>query len=104
MRVAEVFVQGVRAGLFTEDHEADTPYTFEYGEHYNGPPISLMLPIEKKKFVFKRFPSFFDGLLPEGFQLEALLKNRRIDADDYFSQLLILGDDLIGDVTVREKK
>jgi len=34
--------------------------------------------------------------------LEALLKVLKLDADDYLGQLLILGEDLVGAVTVRE--
>jgi serine/threonine-protein kinase HipA len=35
-------------------------------------------------------------------QLEGLLKIRKIDRDDCFSQLMAVGEDMIGAVTVRE--
>ena len=54
----------------------------------------------KKKFSFDGFPPFFEGLLPEGIMLEGLLRQLKIDANDYFSQLLATGKDLIGAVTV----
>ena len=59
-------------------------------------------PVDKKEFVFDCFPPFFDGLLPEGLLLEGLLKLRKIDKYDYFSQLLAVGNDLVGAVTVQE--
>ncbi len=52
----------------------------------------------------KDFPPFFDGLLPEGILLEGLLKQRKIDKYDYFSQIVAVGNDLVGAVTVRENK
>jgi serine/threonine-protein kinase HipA len=62
------------------------------------------MPVEKKEFIFDQFPPFFDGLLPEGILLDGLLKQRKIDRYDYFSQLIAVGNDLVGAVTVREKK
>ena len=48
------------------------------------------------------FRRFFDGLLPEGVMLESLLKKRKLDRHDYFGQLVILGADLVGAITVVE--
>jgi len=47
-------------------------------------------------------PPFFDGLLPEGFQLEGLLKYGKIDRSDQFSQLIAIGADMVGNVTIEE--
>jgi serine/threonine-protein kinase HipA len=41
--------------------------------------------------------------LPEGLLLEGLLKQRKIDKFDYLSQLIAVGNDLVGAVTVQEK-
>ena len=60
------------------------------------------MPIRERIFEFDRFPPFFDGLLPEGVLLEALLKRRKIDRQDYFSQIVAVGEDLVGAATVRE--
>jgi serine/threonine-protein kinase HipA len=62
------------------------------------------MPVEEKEFVFDRFPPYFDGLLPEGILLESLLKLRKIDKYDYFGQLVAVGNDLVGAVTVQEIK
>ncbi len=96
---AVVFVDGVRAGVF-EELEAGRSYVLSYDDGYAGAPVSLTMPPREEPYVFRSFPPFFDGLLPEGFQLEALLRSRKIDKDDFFSQLLAVGSDLVGNVTV----
>jgi len=102
MRRAEVSMHGLPSGILEEIERKK--YGFVYFENYNGPPISLTMPVEEKEFAFDRFPSFFDGLLPEGLLLDGLLKYRKIDKYDYFSQLVAVGNDLVGAVTVREIK
>ena len=98
MRKANVYVHGKRAGVLTEVSEGD--YLFEYDEGYDGAPVSLTMPIAQRKYGFKSFPPFFEGLLPEGIMLEGLLRISKIDRKDYFSQLVATGGDLVGAVTV----
>lgn len=62
------------------------------------------MPIERKEFQYDRLPSFFEGLLPEGVNLEMLLRTKKIDRYDAFSQLMAVGEDTVGAVTVREVK
>ena len=99
MRKAKVYNFGMPAGLLIEDNDK---YFFEYFDDYSGPPISLTMPVKKTQFSFNEFPPFFDGLLPEGNQLDALLRQSKIDKNDLFSQLLIVGNDLVGSVTVEK--
>jgi serine/threonine-protein kinase HipA len=101
MRTAEVFVAGKLAG-YLEEQTKGTLYRFTYVEGYNGPPVSLTMPIDDGSFTYTSFPPFFDGLLPEGIQLESLLRSRKLDRNDLFSQLLAVGRDMVGTVTVRE--
>ena len=100
MRRANVYMQGVFAGILTE--EAQDAYVFAYAPDYNGLPISLTMPVRSDPYGFDAFPAFFDGLLPEGVMLEGLLRQRKIDRHDYFSQLVSVGGDLVGAVTVEE--
>lgn len=99
MREALVLVNNKPAGILKEEIRGKK-YILSYQENYSGPDISLNLPRSKKVFEFDTFPPFFDGLLPEGPQLEGLLKRSKIDRDDYFSQLLTVGEDLVGAVNV----
>jgi serine/threonine-protein kinase HipA len=101
MRKAKILVNGTEAGILVEI----TPgarYIVEYSDGYEGPGISVTMPVKQKKFSFDEFPPFFDGLLPEGFQLEGLLKLKKIDRNDHFSQLIAVGEDMVGVVTVTE--
>lgn len=99
MRQAKVFVKGILAGFLQETSKG---YIFHYLEDYQGPPVSLTMPVCDKPYEFQEFPPFFDGLLPEGMQLEGLLKLKKLDRKDYFGQLVIVGQDLVGAVTVEE--
>jgi serine/threonine-protein kinase HipA len=103
MRAAEVFVNNQKAGVLREQ-DGGTRYTFEYETTYNSAPVSLTMPVAKQHFEFACFPPFFDGVLPEGLQLEGLLKREKLDRTDYFGQLMVVGSDLVGFVTVKELK
>jgi len=65
MRIAKVFVCGKEAGHLTEI-TLGKKYKFEYLDGYQGTDVSLTMPINRKVYIFDRFPSFFDGLLPKG--------------------------------------
>lgn len=99
MRSAKVYNFGIYAGDLFEE-EKGKQYRFRYYDEYSGPPVSLTLPVEQKEYEFNSFPAFFDGLLPEGVQLDALLRKAKIDRNDNFSILLLTGKDLVGSVTV----
>jgi len=101
MRKAKVFVKGVEAGTLTE-LKRGTEYIFEYLDGYDGLEVSRTMPINVKVCKFDKFPPFLDGLLPEGIQLEGLLKIKKIDKNDFFSQLITVGEDMVGVVTVKE--
>lgn len=103
MRKAEVFVHGIHAGDLEELVQGKS-YRFCYLKDYNGPPVSLTMPVKSREFLFKHFPPFFDGVLPEGILLEGLLKQKKIDKYDYFSQLVAVGCDLVGAVSVQGKE
>jgi serine/threonine-protein kinase HipA len=103
MRKAKVFVNGIFAGTLNEITKG-THYRFIYDENYHDEPVSLLMPVKNKSFEYATFPPFFDGLLPEGMQLEALLKGAKIDADDLLGQLIAVGHDLVGNVTIEAWK
>jgi serine/threonine-protein kinase HipA len=100
MRMAQIYVQDVMAGHLIEQEEGQ--YCVEYRADYQGMPISLTMPLNVRTYQFKTFPSFFEGLLPEGPQLEGLLKYAKLDRSDYFGQLMMVGRNLVGAVNVLE--
>jgi len=101
MRVANVYMHGEKAGRLIEA-ERNRKYHFKYDEGYSGPPVSVTLPIDKKVYDFDSFPPFFEGLLPEGANLDILLRTNKIDRNSLFEILLAVGNDTVGAVTVRE--
>lgn len=82
--------------------EKDNSWRISYLPDYNGSTISLTLPTSTNEYDFDGFPSFLEGLLPEGLQLDMLLRKHKIDSHDLFSQLIAVGGDLVGSLTVVE--
>ncbi|HEU5282029.1 MAG TPA: HipA N-terminal domain-containing protein [Gammaproteobacteria bacterium] len=98
MKKARVFVHGVFAGVL-EALDNGT-YCFSYEATYQGPPVSLTMPLKNKVYTYDKFPPFFEGLLPEGDMLAAMLRRYKLDRKDYFGQLLQVGRDVVGAVTI----
>lgn len=99
MRKAIVYVNEVPTAELVEHSPNEFELSYLAGAQNN---ISLTLPRQKSPFRFSQFPAFFEGLLPEGAQLTALLRQNKIDEWDFFSQLLAVGEDLVGAVTVKK--
>ncbi|HKJ44613.1 MAG TPA: HipA N-terminal domain-containing protein, partial [Balneolales bacterium] len=97
----DIFIHKKKAGILSESDDREY-YTFEYLKDYDGPPLSVALPVSEESYRYKIFPPFFEGLLPEGTNLEALLGHQNIDRNDYFTQLITVGTNLVGAVTVEE--
>lgn len=69
MKHARILVNGIVAGIL-EKIDSDH-YRFTYEKTYQGPPISLTMPLTANTYQYDKFPPFFEGLLPEGEMLEA---------------------------------
>lgn len=103
MRKCKVFVNGVEAGILTE---TDTPreFIFAYHDSYLDrglPPVSLSLPLRKKKYRSPVLFPYFFNLLSEGENRTVQSSLHHIDRDDDFGILLATARyDTIGAVTV----
>jgi serine/threonine-protein kinase HipA len=95
-----VYQQGVNAGLLEE--LGGGHWRFSYQAEYSGIPVSLTMPLAQRIHEFDCFPPVFEGLLPEGIQLEALLRRYKLDRQDMFAQLMFAGSDLVGALTLEE--
>ena len=102
MRKADVFMHDIHAGIL-EEISPRKAFRFTYAPEYNGPPVSLTTPVRPEPYEYDTLPPFLEGLLPEGYNLEALLRALKIDRQDNFSQLLAVGNDLVGALTVKER-
>ena len=100
MRKAAIFQQAILAGIFEELPGGTWRFTYEPG--YVKKPVSLTMPVTPAAYDFDHFPPWLEGLLPEGEQLEAMLRRCKIDRKDFFRQLVVTGQDLVGSLTVRE--
>ncbi|CAN5474644.1 HipA N-terminal domain-containing protein [soil metagenome] len=99
-RRAAVYQQGELAGYV--EATGDGGWRFTYRDEYAGQAVSLTMPVRQEAYSFASFPAVFEGLLPEGPQLEALLRKHKIDRTDAFRQLVTVGGDLVGSLTVVE--
>ena len=98
MKLARIYQQNQLAGLLEE--RDDGTYRFAYDDAFRGEPVSLTMPTSQRVWEFPRFPAPFEGLLPEGVQLDALLRLRKLDRNDLFSQLLAVGHDVVGSLRI----
>lgn len=100
-RTAYVYVRNIYAGKLSE---TDNGYEFEYDDGYienkSASPVSLTLPIRKEIYTSKVLFPFFDGLIPEGWLLNVVSRNWKIDTRDRFRLLLVACKDCIGNVTI----
>ncbi len=95
---AKIYVDQQLAGYLEKRNNG---YRFVYLSGYHGQSVSLTMPTTQSQYDYETFPPFFDGLLPEGMMLEALLKRAKLDRSDLFGQLITVGGDLVGNITVK---
>ena len=104
-RTAYVYVRDTFAGTLKE---TDSGYSFIYDDEYlsseNSTAVSLTLPMQSEEYTSKTLFSFFDGLIPEGWLLDVVSKNWKIDRKDRFGLLLVACKDPIGNVCIKEAK
>jgi serine/threonine-protein kinase HipA len=98
MKSANIFQKNELAGLL--EARDDGRYRFTYKVGYRGEPVSLTMPTRQPVWEFPRFPPPFEGLLPEGVQLDGLLRIRKLDKHDLFGQLLAVGHDVVGSLRI----
>jgi serine/threonine-protein kinase HipA len=104
-RKAQVFNNGLLAGLLEKTEGGD--YTFTYDQGYLNDPetfaISLTMPKAPGPYRSEVLFPFFFGLLSEGINRQTQCRLLKIDEDDHFSLLLkTAGSDTIGSITIKE--
>ena len=104
-RTAFVYVRDVFAGTLAE---TDFGYAFSYDKDYlksdHATAVSLTLPLSDTPYISRTLFSFFDGLIPEGWLLNVVSRNWKIDTKDRFGLLLVACKDAIGNVRITEEK
>ena len=101
MRQAHIFYKDQLAGILTEN---DAGYEFRYFLEYlsmeTARAVSLPLPLQEEAYTSPVLFPFFDGLIPEGWLLDVVLRNTDISILDRISLLLTCCKDCIGAVSV----
>ena len=105
LRKAYVYVRNVFAG---ELCETDEGYMFVYDSGYlkkdEAGVVSLTLPLREEAYYSRTLFSFFDGLIPEGWLLDVVSHNWKVDAGDRFGLLLVACKDPIGNVNIQNER
>ena len=101
-RKAFVYVCNQYAGLL---EETVAGYSFAYDKNYLASetplPVSLTLPLREEEFESQTLFAFFDGLIPEGWLLDIVSHNWKINQNDRFGLLLAACRDCIGNLSIR---
>jgi serine/threonine-protein kinase HipA len=96
-----VFLNDAFAGII---EEKDGWYSFVYDAGYlekpGAKPVSLTLPLREEPYREKTMLPFFDGLIPEGWMLNIITENWKINPRDRMGLLLLACKDCIGNVSV----
>ena len=104
-RVAYVYVCDDFAGILSE---TENGYTFKYDIEYLSKPhskhVSLTLPKREEIYESKILFPFFDGLIPEGWLLNLVTNNWKLNLKDRFGILLASCKDCIGNVSIQEER
>ena len=103
-RKGSVYIQGIFAGIISETDEG---YTFSYDKLYlhrtDAVPVSLTMPLTDSVYDSTILFPFFDGLIPEGWLLNIVSRNWKINQRDRIGLLLAACKDCIGDVCIRNE-
>ena len=107
MRKCKVYVNGIEAGLLTENRNP-REYVFKYRHDYlenNLPPVSLTMPLREEEYRSGVLFPYFFNLLSEGENRAMQSSLLHIDKDDDFGILLATAQyDTVGAVTVKPVK
>ena len=103
-RKGYVYIQDHYAGIIEETEDGYSfSYTSEYLQRPDAVAASITLPLRGDAYEAAILFPFFDGLIPEGWLLDAVSHNWKINANDRFGLLLLACKDCIGDVCIRNE-
>lgn len=102
VRGLTVWWDGIEVGVLSTDRSGDTQ--FQYLESWlirgDAVPISHAMPLGDAAFTQRECRPFFDGLLPEEAQREAVAAALGVSKGNYFKLLEALGGEVAGALTL----
>lgn len=103
MTKARIFINDVFCGILVENAEGYFfKYDLDYLKRVDAVPLSPTMPLQENEFEKEFMFPVFDGLIPEGWLLDIVDKNWKINSRDRMRLLLTCCKDCIGNITVRE--
>lgn len=103
MKIGFVYYDNEYCGTIIQDD--NNRFIFEYDDAFftnkDKRAISLTMPKSQKKYESNILFPFFDGLIPEGYLLEAAIRKYNISRNDRMTLLLKTCNNPIGIVSVR---
>ena len=103
MNKAKIYINDVFCGVLVENSDG---YFFQYDTEYlkraDAVALSPTMPLQEETFEKEFMFPVFDGLIPEGWLLDIVDKNWKINPRDRMKLLLTCCKDCIGNITVRE--
>lgn len=105
MRQATIYYQDIPAGMLTETDEGEYRFTYDeaYIRDYPDQFLTFTMPVTDKPYIDKRLFPFFEGLIPEGWLLDIVSKNWKLNPNDRMGLLLLCCRNCIGAVSVQPK-
>ena len=102
IKSGKVLIQDKPVGRVWQDENGYWfQYLVEYVENPTLGPVSQTLPVREEAYHEERtLIPFFDGLIPEGWLLDIVLKNWKINEKDRMQLLLTACEDCVGAVSV----
>lgn len=94
-KTLSVLVAGVQAGTFVCNRDGELGFVYDVG--YNGPDLSVCMPVEGKEFWGRRVHAWFAGLLPDSISVRrGMASVAECGPNSVFGLLRAYGMDLPG--------
>jgi len=87
--------------LSSNDDCFEFVYSGDYLSSKDARPVSLSLPLREEPYTSPTLFPFFDGLIPEGWLLDVLVRINGVNPLDRYELLMLSGLDTIGAISVR---
>lgn len=102
MRQGKVYYKNHFAGIISETNEGEYvfQYTAQYVKDFPDAFITFTMPVTTTPYSDKKFFSFFEGLIPEGWLLDIASTSWKINKSDRMGLLLACCQNCIGAVHV----
>lgn len=96
-RRVKILLYGQAVGELTESEQG---FLFRYYPHYQGPSLSLSLPVQQREFLSQRLHPYFASLAPEGWLRQRYSHLQKRDEHDQLGMLIENGKNLLGAVQI----